>query len=81
MVGIPSAANRRKLDKLADDWVENAVRDLAFGAEIGDWKADSGVVLDADENGYDAAYSYLMDRFSEWSTLVGTIVRTRRRSS
>lgn len=71
-----SAASRRRLDTLADDWVEMVVRELANGTEIGDWRTDAKVPpQDNDE-----AYNYLMDRFSEWSVLVGTIIRTRRRS-
>jgi hypothetical protein len=68
------AALRRRLDKLADNWIENVVRDLAHGGEIGDWQDDAKATWEQ----HDQAYGYLMDRFADWSALVGAIIRTRR---
>jgi len=76
MIKVPSAAQRRRLDQLADMWVENVIRELAHGGEIGDWQADAGIPMED----HDSAYSYLMDRFADWVALTGAIIRTRPKS-
>lgn len=65
---------RLRLHQLADCWVEQMIRDLANGAEIGDWKDDAQVPYEH----ADAAYGFLMDRFADWSALIGAVIRTRR---